>query len=368
METFDDLKVRRTKLAQSYLTLLEAQPGRPLALFAPRRVGKTYFLLHDLYPVARKAKLVPVYADLWLQQDDPLAAITHALEEALEAVMVPKTALGKAAKTPVKKIGAFGAAIELGEVPGAGPLPAKTELRFDTLVARLYAAAGRPVLLMLDEVQQLGALANGQSAIAALRAVLQKRHREVYAVFTGSSQETLAAMMVASGGPMYQFAQLIDFPVLGDEYLELLAQHFAKIHTGKSLVISELRRVFAYIGYKPDLMKDIVKSMSAEGSTDVDAAVKRMIKSSHQQAGWHALLNGLSPFDRALLVLLARGGSPFGKETLALLGKIKKSEATIAQVRAALSRLKRARVLSQPANGVYLIEDRLFASFLIEEN
>jgi hypothetical protein len=43
MKTFDDLEVRRPELARSYLELLKAQPGRPIALFAPRRAGKTFF-------------------------------------------------------------------------------------------------------------------------------------------------------------------------------------------------------------------------------------------------------------------------------------------------------------------------------------
>ena len=51
--TFDDIEVLRPRLAKSYLELLEAQPGRPLAMFAPRRVGKTFFLDHDLAPAAR---------------------------------------------------------------------------------------------------------------------------------------------------------------------------------------------------------------------------------------------------------------------------------------------------------------------------
>jgi uncharacterized protein len=43
MKTFDDLEVRRPELARSYLELLKAQPGCPIALFAPRRVGKTFW-------------------------------------------------------------------------------------------------------------------------------------------------------------------------------------------------------------------------------------------------------------------------------------------------------------------------------------
>jgi hypothetical protein len=42
-QTFDTIGVAHPKLAESYLGLLTAQPGRLLALFAPRCVGKTYF-------------------------------------------------------------------------------------------------------------------------------------------------------------------------------------------------------------------------------------------------------------------------------------------------------------------------------------
>lgn len=65
MASFDDIEVRCPDIAQAYLALLQAQPGRPLARFAPRRVGKTYFLGHDLAPAAHAAGKLPVYADLW---------------------------------------------------------------------------------------------------------------------------------------------------------------------------------------------------------------------------------------------------------------------------------------------------------------
>ena len=67
MKTFDELEVRRPALARSYLALLEAQPGRPLTLFAPRRVGKTFFLDHDMAPEARAVGMLLVYVDLWLE-------------------------------------------------------------------------------------------------------------------------------------------------------------------------------------------------------------------------------------------------------------------------------------------------------------
>jgi hypothetical protein len=64
-------------------------------------VGKTHFLTGDLTPVAETAGMLPVYADLWLSRNDPMAAINHALKEALDDALVPKSAAGKAAKTTI---------------------------------------------------------------------------------------------------------------------------------------------------------------------------------------------------------------------------------------------------------------------------
>ena len=129
MKTFDDIEIRRPVLATSYLGLINAQPGRPLAMFAPRRVGKTYFLDHDLAPAARQSKWLPVYADLWLQKSAPLEAINHALEEALDDVTGPGGQVGRLAKTTVKEVGALGASVDFGDASARRPLPAAPELQ-----------------------------------------------------------------------------------------------------------------------------------------------------------------------------------------------------------------------------------------------
>lgn len=366
MATFDDIQVRRPDLAKSYLSLLRAQPGRPIAMFAPRRVGKTFFLDHDLTPAARKAGLLPVYADLWLQRSAPLEAVNHALEEALDDLLVPTGSAGKLARTPVKKIGALGASIDLGDTPARRTLPGSPELRLDALVVRVSVAAAKPIVLMLDESQALGDAPEGEHVIAALRAVLHKRREQVLAVFTGSSQEALARMVSAAGAPMYQFAQLLNFPPLGDEFLSSLADHFATVHRGRRPLIDDLRRVFASIGFKPALMKDVVKAMSAEGITDVDAAVKLILNDERQVAGWRALLDSLEPFERAVLWSLAQGRPPLGKDTLQELAAFQGVKPTLGKMRAAIDRLRRAGLVVKPAEGSARVEDPLMSEYLRE--
>ena len=364
MQTFDDIAIRRPALADSYLALLKAQPGRPIALFAPRRVGKTYFLDRDLTPAAEKAGLLPVYADLWLQRAAPMDAINHTLEEALDDARVPKSSAVRLGKTAVKKISALSASIELGDEPTRRALPEKPELRMDALISRLASASGKQILLMLDEIQVLGQSASGEAAVATVRAVLQKHNKKVFAVFTGSSQEELGEMMMAAGGPMYQFAQLLTFPFLDTDYLQQLAKHYNRVHPGKSLDIAALQALFAHIGYKPALMKDIVKEMSAEGITDVDQALARFMADDRNVPAWQGVLANLQPIEQTLLVVLAYGLAPMGKDSLLALARITGKPVTLAKVRVALDRMRKAGILSKPPNVGYMIEDRLFKDFV----
>lgn len=360
--SFDHLEIDRPALASIYVQLLTLQLGRPIALFAPRRVGKTFFLDNDLAPLAKQQGFIPVYADVWLHKASPLDAINHALEEALDDQLVPTSAVGKAAKTPVKKMGALSASVEFGDAPKRRPLPTEPALRMDSLVALLAQASDKRVLLMLDEIQALGDVAAGESIVASLRAVLQKMKHEVCAVFTGSSQDALSGMMNAAGGPMYQFAQLLDFPVLGEEYIKLLSDHFTRIHPTKKLNNDDLMRVFDYLGYKPALMKDLVKSMSAEGMTDIELALRRMTLDEKHRAGWRALAESLSPLERGVLTIVAQGAMPLGQDALMTLQR-KAPSVTLAKVRVALEKLKNKGIVGKPA-GRYVIEDRMFALFL----
>jgi hypothetical protein len=367
MNKFDEVEVRRPAVAESYMALLAAQPGRPLALFAPRRVGKTYFLDHDLAPLARAAGKAPVYADLWLHKSAPLDAINHALEEALDDLSVPPGALGKLGKTTVRKVGALGASLELGDPPRRRALPDAPALRLDALVGRVARERGGQVLLMLDEVQSLVDAPDGAALVATLRAVLHQRRDAVCAVFTGSSQQRLARLMNTAGAPMYQFAQMIDFPFLGDEFLGLLAGHFSKVHPGKRLDPDALREVFARIGFKPALMRDIVKGMSAEGITDIAQGLEHYMTSEHQVAIWLALLHSIDAFEQGVLMAIANGLPPLSQGTLELLAAIPGARPTISKVRTAIERLKRKGLLSKIESGTR-IDDPLFAAFLLRRN
>ena len=55
----------RPKLAKIYLDTLNAGLVTTTTIFAPRRAGKTSFLLKDLAPAALTLGYIVVYVDLW---------------------------------------------------------------------------------------------------------------------------------------------------------------------------------------------------------------------------------------------------------------------------------------------------------------
>ena len=105
--------------------------------------------------------------------------------------------------------------------------------------------------------------------------MLHQRRSLLQAVFTGSSQEDMARLLSTVGAPMYQFAQLMDFPVLGDDYLRQLADHFHRVHPARQLALDALQRVFARIGHKPALMRDLVKWDLLAEASPADAPHRR---------------------------------------------------------------------------------------------
>lgn len=362
--SFDEIAIPRPALARLYLDLLRAQPGRPLALFAPRRVGKTFFLDHDLAPAAATAGLDPVYADLWLSRSAPLDAVNHAVEEALDDALVPKGAVARAAKTKVKKLGVMGASLERGDEPARRPLPATADLRLDALVQRLRQANGKPALLILDEVQTLADAPDGEGIAATLRALLHKRRRDVFAVLTGSSREGLARMLSTVGAPMYQFAQVMDFPPLGDAFLEALARRFRAVHPRKRLDVDALRAAYQRLGLRPGVLRDLVKSMSAEGLDDVELGMQRFLNDPLRTAEWRALLEPLAPLDRAVLGVLAQSRPPMAAQTLAELGRTLGERPTIGKVRASIERLRKTGLVHRDSARTPSIDDPLLVDYL----
>jgi hypothetical protein len=224
---------------------------------------------------------------------------------------------------------------------------------------------GKPILLMLDEAQALADGPNSEALAGSLRAVLHKRRAQIYAVLTGSSPDALAQLLATAGAPMYHFAQVLNFPPLGDEFLTALANHYGRVHKGRKLLVDDLRHLFERLGYKPALLRDVVKAMSAEGITDVDRGFALYLADERHIAGWRALIDTLQPLERALASAIAQGLAPLGAETRALIAKLPgmNGEPTVGKLRAATERLRKLGILTR--SGAPQVEDPFLQAWLL---
>jgi hypothetical protein len=193
-------------LAAWYLSLLREGSGDPIALQSPRRWGKTTFLQMEVMSAAKAAGYQPVHIDIWQHRDDVLAAINYGLQEAIDDVDVPASRVGKRLSTRVSK---------LGEEP-TRKRPDSPFLLVDWLLKSLVRKARRPILLLLDEIQELAVAKHNESIVSALRSAITKSRQSVRVIFTGSHQDRLHELFARSRAALYEGASIMAFPALAD--------------------------------------------------------------------------------------------------------------------------------------------------------
>ncbi|MFY8018023.1 MAG: hypothetical protein ACOVN9_07900, partial [Inhella sp.] len=175
-------------------------------MFGPRQTGKTTLLRQEVMPKLDAAGMLPIYIDCWADRSDAMGSINHALTKKLEEIQcAPGSAAARAAKTPVKKLGALGASIEFGDLPKRS-IPKSPTLLFDSLLTQLIETTGRDLALIFDEFQSVAEGDEAGKLAAGIRAALTQADQHVGVIFSGSSEHQLLRMFNTSKAPLYQFA------------------------------------------------------------------------------------------------------------------------------------------------------------------
>jgi hypothetical protein len=95
MESILNWHYSRNDLANLHMDSFEIGLMASKVIFAPRKKGKTEFLLEDLLPLAEKRGYRVVYSSMWENRSDPGAALNAALIEAAKPRKLAQK-LGKA--------------------------------------------------------------------------------------------------------------------------------------------------------------------------------------------------------------------------------------------------------------------------------
>lgn len=362
----------RPKLAQAYLQLLGSGLVVSTCIFAPRRTGKTVFLRQDLTPAAQQAGYAVAYADLWQTPLDPGTALVRALEEALQAKSLGSRVM-KGLRTPIKKLKASAEVssikgeVEL-ELDAVSKQATDTALRIDDLAAALCAK--KPLLLLVDEAQELARTQSNEWMARALRTAMTKHRDRLRVVFTGSSRSQLAHVFSDAQAPLYSVGATVqEFPALDRELVEFVAARF-EAACGRKL---DVGTAWAYFDrdfqHKPEPFLQAIVAMLMNPGLSLHDACQQELRDDARRENHEATWASLDALQRSLVQLLQADPTtlPFSKATLAAAAKqSKRKDLKVHHVQWALRQLAERNIVSKNARGVYTFDNPAFERWVAD--
>lgn len=331
-----------------------------ITMFAARRMGKTMFVQRDLQPAACAWKWEFVYVDLWANASDPERALVEGIEE---AVRIRRT-IQLPSRFKRAKIKAGPAEVEYEQSDQAST-GRTLERRLALAIAALTKNAKVTTLLVIDEFQTL---AGGKRAdfVAAFRAAVQLRARQLKIFYTGSSRDALNAMFRKRRAPLFDSAFGLQLPSLGKGFVEDRAAIFKARTGGRKVNVKELATVFDKIRHEPQHLNEIITYMLVEGTQDVGLAVTRWLDAKGD-GGFDAQWAALTPLQRE--VLRAMAASPeaaiYSASNCAHIASQLGRVIRASHIQGALRTLQRKAIVAAVGDvGAYEIEDHTFAHFV----
>lgn len=356
----------RTPLAEHFLNAFETGITGSLTLFAPRRMGKSEFLLHDLAPLAYSKKYQICYCSFWQLKDNPAKALRHALEECAE---------NHDWRSRLSAYISHSGTVELkSDLPPLATLTLKSTAEKPTendllsiidLIKKL-ARKKSPTLLLLDEVQHLSTRPEFESLVALLRTEFETHRKKIYVVFTGSSREGLMRMFRDRKAPMFHASQQIDLPALGSEFVAYMLDCYAQA-SSVNLSLAKAIRVFSALQNGPALFHLLLKFMLINGIKDIDEGYSAFQKAVNVDEDYGYLWNDLLPIDQAVLQLLASDldvGLYTEKARLWLGELLGVDEISVPKIQNAIDRLRDEQLIYNGGYRVWLFEDERFKTWV----
>ena len=355
----------RKKLAEQYLGLLALGITSSLALIAPRRKGKTLFILQDLAPLAQQENYVPVYASLWQNINAPHEGLISALEDVI-AALDKKATFSRILKAKIKRTSISNELLGKMEVEFADSpsKPSSQELAYlDQLLSTLEQKAGKKtVLLLIDEVQHLSTSSQFNPLAHTLRTMLDKRQGRVKSIFTGSSRHYMNLLFNESQSPFYHFVESVPFPDLDDAFIAFLRDKLAKEHQ-LAVPLPALQRAFTDLDQSPYWMMKLITRMITNKST-VEESLQHVLALIEAAEDLEGIAKRMKSVDKLVFLALCEGANPFSKELMSRVDQETSVKGVPSNIQRAIKRLAEANLISLIPKGGYNIEKPGMKRFL----
>ena len=342
-------------------------------LAAPRRTGKSTFVREDLRPALEAKGALVVYADLWANPTaDPGNVIVNAIRASLASNDGVVLRLAKSAG--MDKLSVGGVSFDLDRV-GLG----KDVFLTDALVA-LSDETQKIIVLVIDEAQHAITTEAGVSALFALKAARDElnssQHHGLRVVCTGSNRDKLA-MLRNSKDQAFFGAPLVNFPMLGKDYVEWFCK---EVDLPFQLDPKQVWPLFVEAGHRPEVIGAAADRFRFDFEIDAETGpdkfseeVQRLTDEMNQvQMG---VIHSLTPIQSSVLRVMAATKENYAPFEAATMEKYRKAmtlaglaiddaKADVPGVQQALIALQEKKLVWKAARGVYAIEEQSIVDLL----
>lgn len=364
----------RRELTDQFLTTFESGVSNTLTLFAPRRMGKTEFILYDLIPAAEKTGYRPIYVSFWEIPNDPSECLRLGLDRAIKDMSWLEKR--RSAQTRVDKVRVgggmgptegFTAAAEVGLTPNEPDTQTLGQIRhsFEGLAK---SRRNNKILLCLDEVQHLATDRAFEPLVFFLRTLLDENRDSLRIVFTGSSRDGLQRLFNRRKAPLFRSSSQVDLPDLGSGFVRHMLSAFDKA-TARTIDFTNALNAFYLLNRVPRDFRAVIEHMVLSGETDITTVTEGYRRLSVDESEFQRIWSKLKPIDQALLTWIARDrGGPYqeeGRDYIAQWLGMEKSALQTHAIQNSLNRL-RGSYLAPVEQGIWVYEDQDFKNWVME--
>lgn len=358
----------RKDLTENVLVAYETGLSNTLTLFAPRRMGKTEFVLYDLIPAAVERGYVPVYVSFWDNKDDPAVALMNALKTTLnESTWWRRATQGLTAGKISMKASATGGiegAVEAGfKEPKA--LDSDTLIALRAVFHSLINKHDR-ILLCLDEVQHLATKPAFENLIFFLRTILDENRKSVRVIYTGSSRDDLRKLFSKRKAALFQSSSQLELPELGAAFVEHM-RHCYMQASGREFSMRDGMAAFHSLNHVPSQFRSVLEIMTLSGHSDIMSTAALERDNQIEDSNYPEIWRSLKSIDQAILSWIARGGDSLYqdpcKEFVARHLGIDSPQVQTHTIQNSVNRLRR-HYLSLLSHGSYDFEDANFRDWI----
>lgn len=231
--------------SETDLLIENMQNGKHTLLIATRRYGKSSLALHAL----EKSKLPYIEMDFYMATNEKiieqylLNAIVDLMGVALGAVDKLIYSIKRYVKIlkPKLNIEAAGLKLELKSDAESDPATNIKEALF--MLEQLLAEKEQHAVLLLDEFQNVGVIAQGKGIEGAIRHVAQKTKYLTF-LFSGSNRKLLKTMFEDETRPLYKLCWHLSLPRIQEEHYVTHLQKIAKLAWKKTFSQGQLNQIF----------------------------------------------------------------------------------------------------------------------------